>query len=242
MQFFIISRLTNANFLEKIFGSGDSSISELFSRPAQKIDGDFAQLNSINNEMGVVPFSPESYSQQNLFYGATPKPVVGVFFSSDTVTRDYISPGREIFIDTPTKFGYNTFGHKTQQVPMYRWEIKQGDAPTPSIFGGEMNNWLTSPSDFYITPYQGIDRLNDSTYFASEVKHPTVQRPGYIYNSIPLKDFSGNVTGFTYTGYTKPPINTGNRVVVGAPYHFYFGLKKGKTAFDIFVTKNLINI
>ena len=242
IQFFIVSRLTNASFLDRLLSLGDSSISELFSRPAQKIDGDFAQLNSINNEMGVVPFSPESYSQQNLFYGATPKPVVGVFFSSDTVTRDYISPGREIFVDTPTKFGYNTFGHKTQQVPMYRWEIKQGDSPAPSIFGGEMNNWLTSPSDFYITPYQGIDRLNDSTYFASEVKHPTVQRPGYIYNSIPLKDVSGNVTGFTYTGYTKPPINAGNRVVVGAPYHFYFGLKKGKTAFDIFVTKNLINI
>jgi hypothetical protein len=242
IQFFIISRLTNASFLERLLSLGDSSISELFSRPAQKIDGDFAQLNSINNEMGVVPFSPESYSQQNLFYGASPKPVVGVFFSSDTVTRDYISPGREIFIDTSTKFGYNTFGHKTQQVPMYKWEIRQGDAPKPSIFGGELNNWLTSPSDFYITPYQGIDRLNDSTYFASEVKHPTVQRPGYIYNSIPLKDFNGNVTGFTYTGYTKPPLNASNKIVVGAPYHFYFGLKKGKTAFDIFVTKNLINI
>jgi len=242
IQFFIVSRLTNASFLERLLSLGDSSISELFSRPAQKIDGDFAQLNSINNEIGVVPFSPESYSQQNLFYGATPKPVVGVFFSSDTVTRDYISPGREIFIDTSTKFGYNTFVHKTQQVPMYKWEIRQGDAKSPSIFGGELNNWLTSPSDFYITPYQGIDRLNDSTYFASEVKHPTVQRPGYIYNSIPLKDVSGNVTGFTYTGYTTPPINAGNRVVVGAPYHFYFGLKKGKTAFDIFVTKNLINI
>jgi hypothetical protein len=242
IQFFIVSRLTNASFLDRLLSLGDSSISELFSRPAQKIDGDFAQLNSINNEMGVVPFSPESYSQQNLFYGASPKPVVGVFFSSDTVTRDYISPGREIFIDTSTKFGYNTFGHKTQQVPMYKWEIRQGDAPSPSIFGGELNNWLTSPSDFYITPYQGIDRLNDSTYFASEVNHPTVQRPGYIYNSIPLKDFNGNVTGFTYTGYTTSPINAGNRVVVGAPYHFYFGLKKGKTAFDIFVTKNLINI
>jgi len=242
VQFFIVSRLTNASFLDRLLSLGDSSISELFSRPAQKIDGDFAQLNSINNEMGVVPFSPESYSQQNLFYGASPKPVVGVFFSSDTVTRDYISPGREIFIDTPTKFGYNTFGHKTQQVPMYRWEIKQGDAPSPSIFGGEMNNWLTSPSDFYVTPYQGIDRLNDSTYFASEVKHPTGQRPGYIYNSIPLKDVNGNVTGFTYTGYTTPPLNASNKIVVGAPYHFYFGLKKGKTAFDIFVTKNLINI
>jgi hypothetical protein len=239
MQFFIVSRLTNANFLQKILGSGDSSISELFSRPAQKIDGDFAQLNSINNEIGVVPFSPESYSQNQLFYGATPKPVVGVFFSSDTITRDYISPGREIFIDTTSKFGYNTFGHKTQQVPMYRWGIKQGDTQSPSIFGGELNNWLTSPSNFYTAPYQGIDRLNDSTYFPSFVKHPTGQRPGYIYSSLESKDSNGNVTGFTYDGFFKSP---SNNIIVGAPYHFYFGLKKGKTAFDIFLTKNLINI
>jgi hypothetical protein len=240
MQYFIISRLSNADFLERLLSLGDSSISELFSRPAQKIDGDFAQLNSINNEIGVIPFSPESYSEGNLFYGATPKPVVGVFFSSDTVTRDYISPGREIFVDTTTKFGYNTFGHKTQIVPMYKWEIKQGNAPKPSIFGGESNNWATQQSDFYITPYQGIDRLNDSTYFASSEKHPTGQRPGYIYNSSPLKDLNGNVTGFTYNGYLTPSSN--NKFIVGAPYHFYFGLKKGKTAFDLFLTKNLINI
>ena len=240
MQYFIISRLSNADFLERLLSLGDSSISELFSRPAQKIDGDFAQLNSINNEIGVIPFSPESYSEGNLFYGATPKPVVGVFFSSDTVTRDYISPGREIFVDTTTKFGYNTFGHKTQIVPMYKWEIKQGNAPKPSIFGSESNNWATQQSDFYITPYQGIDRLNDSTYFASSEKHPTGQRPGYIYNSSPLKDLNGNVTGFTYNGYLTPSSN--NKFIVGAPYHFYFGLKKGKTAFDLFLTKNLINI
>ena len=240
MQYFIISRLSNADFLERLLSLGDSSISELFSRPAQKIDGDFAQLNSINNEIGVIPFSPESYGEGNLFYGATPKPVVGVFFSSDTVTRDYISPGREIFVDTTTKFGYNTFGHKTQIVPMYKWEIKQGNAPKPSIFGSESNNWATQKSDFYITPYQGIDRLNDSTYFASSEKHPTGQRPGYIYNSSPSKDLNGNITGFTYNGYLTPSSN--NKFIVGAPYHFYFGLKKGKTAFDLFLTKNLINI
>ena len=237
IQYFIISRLTNASFLDRLLTLGDSSISELFSRPAQKIDGDFAQLNSINNEIGVVPFSPESYSEANLFYGATPKPVVGVFFSSDTVTRDYISPGREIFIDTSTKFGYNPFGHKTQVVPMYRWEIKQ-NGTSPSMFGGEENNWITS-GNIYTTPYQGIDRLNDSTYFPSFVKHPTGQRPGYIYSSLESKDSNGNVTGFTYDGFYKLP---DNRIVVGAPYHFYFGLKKGKTAFDIFLTKNLINI
>ena len=237
MQYFIISRLSNADFLDRLLSLGDSSISELFSRPAQKIDGDFAQLNSINNEIGVVPFSPESYSEANLFYGATPKPVVGVFFSSDTVTRDYISPGREIFIDTSTKFGYNTFGHKTQVVPMYRWEIKQ-NGTSPSMFGGEENNWITSGT-IYTTPYQGIDRLNDSTYFPSFVNHPTGQRPGYIYSSLESKDSNGNVTGFTYDGFYKLP---NNKIVVGAPYHFYFGLKKGKTAFDIFLTKNLINI
>jgi hypothetical protein len=240
IQYFIISRLSNADFLERLLSLGDSSISELFSRPAQKIDGDFAQLNSINNEIGVIPFSPESYSEGNLFYGATPKPVVGVFFSSDTVTRDYISPGREIFVDTITKFGYNTFGHKTQIVPMYKWEIKQGNAPVPSIFGSESNNWATQQSDFYITPYQSIDRLNDSTYFASSETHPTVQRPGYIYNSSQSKDSNGNVIGFTYNGFLTTSSN--NKFIVGAPYHFYFGLKKGKTAFDIFVTKNLINI
>jgi hypothetical protein len=254
IQFFIVSRLANANFLEQILGRKDSSISELFSRPSEKIDGDFAQLNSINNEIGVVPFSPESYSENQLFFGATPKPVVGVFFSSDTTTRDFISPGRETFIDTSTKFGYNTFGHKTQQVPMYQWQIYTGATvyppffpnqiipPTTSIFGGEKNNWLTSPSDFYVTPYQGIDRLNDSTYFASDVKHPTGQRPGYIYNSTPLKDNNGNVTGFTYSGYAPSTVAASNKIIVGAPYHFYFGLKKGKTAFDIFLTKNLINI
>ena len=254
IQFFIVSRLANANFLQQILGTKDSSIAELFSRPSQKIDGDFAQLNSINNELGVIPFSPESYSENQLFFGATPKPVVGVFFSSDTITRDFISPGRETFIDTSTKFGYNTFGHKTQQVPMYRWEIYTGSTvnplvipgqpipPTTSIFGGEKNNWLTTPSDFYVAPYQGIDRLNDSTYFASNVKHPTGQRPGYIYNSTPLKDNNGNVTGFTYSGYAPSTVAASNKIIVGAPYHFYFGLKKGKTAFDIFLTKNLINI
>ena len=240
IQYFIISRLSNADFLERLLSLGDSSIAELFSRPAQKIDGDFAQLNSINNEIGVIPFSPESYSEGNLFYGATPKPVVGVYFSSDTVTRDYISPGREIFVDTITKFGYNTFGHKTQIVPMYKWEIKQGNAPKPSIFGSESNNWATQQSDFYITPYQSIDRLNDSTYFASSETHPTVQRPGYIYNSSQSKDSNGNVIGFTYNGFLTTSSN--NKFIVGAPYHFYFGLKKGKTAFDIFLTKNLINI
>jgi hypothetical protein len=112
---------------------------------------------------------------------------------------------------------------------------------TNSIFGTEENNWITDK--FYTSRYQSLDRLNDDTYYAGKVNHPTSQRPGYLYNSIPLLDSNNNVTGFTYSGLVgNGATNANNEFLVGAPYHFYFGLKKGKTAYDKFLTKNLINI
>jgi hypothetical protein len=121
---------------------------------------------------------------------------------------------------------------------MYKWELK----PTgkQSIFGSENNNWATKRSDFKIIPYQGIDRLNDDTYFKSGIKNPTTQRPGYIYDSIGLSGSTGIVTGFTYDGFLNPGYVS--KFIVGAPFHFYFGLKVGKTAYDIFVKKNLIDL
>ena len=53
---------------------------------------------------------------------------------------------------------------------------------------------------------------------------------GYIYN---------------YTNAGVPTFNpsnnqTSNRFVVGAPYHFYFGLGKGKTSLNRYITKYII--
>ena len=238
-QLFVITRLSNASFLENLLTSV-GSVGSLFSRPNSKIDGDFAQLVSINSELGVVPFSPELYKDNNLYLGSIPGPVMGVFFSATTQTRDYISPGRQSFIDTFTKFGYNLYGHKSQTVPFYQWSTVVG-TKTNSIFGTEENNWITDK--FYTSRYQSLDRLNDDTYYAGKVNHPTSQRPGYLYNSIPLLDSNNNVTGFTYSGLVgNGATNANNEFLVGAPYHFYFGLKKGKTAYDKFLTKNLINI
>lgn len=233
LQLFVISRLSNANFLQKIFTLGPASVGEFFSRDnGEKIDGDFAQLVSINSEIGVTPFTPEGYTDDSMYYGVSTEPVVGVFFTANTQVRDYISPGRTTFIDTPTKFGYNTYGYKTQTVPMYKWK-RVGEG---SIFGSESNNWETTPP-FYSVGYQNIDRLNDDTYFESNIKTPSTQRPGYIYNSQPSKDPNGIVTGFTY----DPTIPQGSeQFIVGAPYHFYFGLKRGRTAFDKFLKNNLI--
>lgn len=233
LQLFIISRLSNSSFLERIFTAGSASVGEFFSRDdGQKIDGDFAQLVSINSEIGVTPFSPETYSDNSTYFGLSKEPVVGVFYTGDTQVRDYISPGRTVFIDTPTKFGFNTYGYRTQTVPMYKWKRVGG----VSIFGSEDNTWVTNPP-FYSEGYQNIDRLNDNTYFQSNVKNPSTQRPGYIYNSQPVRDINGIITGFTYD--STIPVGS-EEFIVGAPYHFYFGLKRGRTAFDKFLKNNLI--
>jgi hypothetical protein len=234
LQLLIISRLSNSKFLQRIFTLGSASVGQFFSRDdGQKIDGDFAQLVSINSELGVTPFTPEGYSNSSLFYGQSTDPVIGVYFTANTQTRDFISPGRTTFIDTSTKFGYNTYGHKTQTVPMYKWSKQNAN----NFFGGENNNWKTDPP-FYNIGYQNIDRLNDDTYFPSNIKNPTTQRPGYIYNSTPSSDSNGNITGFTYNAFDVP--QGSNDFIVGAPFHFYFGLKKGRTAFDKFLKNNLI--
>jgi hypothetical protein len=41
-----------------MLGGGDNGINQLFTRPSLRIDGDLAQLLSINSELGVVKFSP----------------------------------------------------------------------------------------------------------------------------------------------------------------------------------------
>jgi hypothetical protein len=54
-------------------------------------------------------------------------------------------------------------------------------------------------------------------------------------------------TGITPTGvsdyYCKSvTMNTApNPMLVGAPYHFYFGLRKGKTALNLFIDKYIFN-
>ena len=238
-QLFVVSRLTNSSFLEQLFGAGDASVGELFSRDdGQKIDGDFAQMVSINSELGVVPFSPETYSQESLFFGQSQSPIMGIYFTADTISRDFVSPGRTTFIDTDKKFGYNKFNYKTQTVPMYKWRLTNGKY----VFGDENNDWKTTPvinDVFYSVGYQNIDRLNSNTYYESPILHPTNQRPGYIYSSSILKDSSNNITGFTYNSFQQN--NTPDEFIVGAPFHFYFGIKYGKTAFDKFVVNNLVD-
>ena len=254
VNLFVISRITSKNFiltnlLSKVgLGGANLAINSLFSRdnlqnllfPQLRVDGDLAQLMSINSEFGSVKFSPEVYnnSQQTsnppIYFINTPlQSILGVFFSSTTEDlqyKDFITPGRILFRpnNTPNAIPF-VYGLKSQTVPFYRWSLTQ-PGNVPNIFGNQLNNWSTGPSDIFNRKYQSLDRLktNQASYFiGSNTQLNDTYARGYIFNV----DNNGlnSLNGGTYP----------NKFLVGAPNHFYFGLINGATALDRFKQKYL---
>jgi hypothetical protein len=226
LQLFIVSRLINTNFLQQIFNFGDASINRMFSRSDDRMDGDVVQLFSINSEYGVEGFDEDSYDGVGDIYIATAGDATfGVFFTSNTENRIVVSPGITTF--TPTLTNY--FGYpKTQEVPFYQWKLNQGSVNT--IFGSDLNEWETNllGNGFYSEKYQSLSFYQSpySQYF----NNLNTGRRGFIYNSTPA-------------GATDETMPAGqqNRFLVGAPYHYYFGLGKGKSAINRYITKYILN-
>jgi hypothetical protein len=222
LQLGIISRLINSNFWGQALGLGDASVDQLFSRSENRLDGDIVQLFSINSEYGIAAFSEDEYDGVNDLYVSADSngdPVVGIFFTSQTIDRKIVSPGTTTFGPNLT----NTFGYpNTQEVPMYKWKFDD----TSSIFGNQKNDWFTDLDvtnlKMYSTKYQSMDFVQTDYFWANN--GPNL---GYIYNYQ-----SDGVT----PNPSWPQSNT-QRSVVGAPYHFYFGLNKGKSAINRYITK-----
>jgi hypothetical protein len=230
LQLFFVSRLVSSNFLQNIIGAGDASINKLFSRTEDRMDGDVVQMFSINSEFGILPFSEDEYDSPNdLYVPPGPDPLMGIFFSSETPRRALASPGTIVFSPTLTSnFGYP----KSQEVPMYKWY----SADQNTIFGNELNDWFTTPNQnisgngFFSEKYQDLSFIQSpfSPYFNNG---PTGQK-GYIYNT----DSNGVQSA------TPWPPSQSDKYVVGAPYHFYFGLNVGKTAINRYITKYILNV
>jgi hypothetical protein len=232
LQLALISRLMNSNWLGALFNAGDASINKIFSRTEDRIDGDIAQLFSINSEYGVEPFGDDNYSDGDLFVQTTGDALVGVFFSSNTENRKLISPGVVTFSKTPPLFNYYGFP-KSQKVPLYKW--KNNNQST--IFGSDTNDWVTSPNQnisgngYYSQKYQDLNFGSPtppalSPYF----NNSSTGQKGYIYNT--------DSNGETISTW---PSSQSNSFIVGAPYHFYFGLRKGKSAINRYITKYFLN-
>lgn len=238
VNLFVISRITDEGFLRRLTSalSGNNGLNQLFSRPGERIDGDLAQLMSINSELGVIKYSPEYYETNpnnvinpTMVLGTPSNPVIAVWYSSTTQnlqTKDYISPGRIDFRATPTSnFTPFQFGIKTQLVPFYRWQLAPG---TPTIFGNQKNNWKTNTTDILQYGFQSLDRMKlgaPPMYFQSTTQSTTdLNNRGYIFSV----DTNGNYS---------PTAAQSRSFIVGAPFHFYFGVVKGNSALDKFKTK-----
>jgi hypothetical protein len=228
---FIISRLVNTGFWELALSRGDASINQLFSRSDDRIDGDVAQMFSINSEYGIIPFNEQFYGNDDIVLGTPNEIFYGVLFSAITQNRVALTPGVATFGNIQQLVGYP----KTQVVPMYNWEIRndQGQATinTSTIFGTEKNDWLTdiplNTNQMYSVPYQNMS-FTGADYFKATNGPST----GYIfnYNNLGERDYL----------WQNNSNQTKANFVVGAPYHFYFGLGKGKTALNRFITKYII--
>jgi hypothetical protein len=188
--------------------------------------------------------------------------VFGVFYSSDTQVRDYITPKRTIITDNVSKgstkldCAFEYIPVKTQNVPFYQWYIKRnvnvgytstsldGPSPPDSIFGSQYNDWETNgysaKTAFLKYDYQKLDRLEtNSRYFRTNGSSLLKYYKGYIYSVESVTEEQDGDIQF----WDKNSVPTGSdpeisRVVnTGSPFFFYFGLNKGKSAFDRFTTK-----
>ena len=259
LNVFILSRLVNQSFISLLIpisddpneGGDDPSVQAFFQNTrwgdggvgnlvGNLIDGDYAQMVSINSEYGVNPYSPERYNNPNtsLFFGNDNQsgtyPIFGIFFSSDNQLRDYIAPRRTIWNPVapfpPTVTDVTNIPIKTQEVPFYQWRIRNDQSST--IFGSQNNRSETnyqdySPTGFFSHEYQSLDRLDfGSQYFKVNSDLNSSYYKGYIINF----DDNGSPTPDQPNGMLE-------YVTQGAPFHFYFGLINGSSSLDKFRQK-----
>jgi hypothetical protein len=241
LNLFIISRLRSASFLGKLTRTGAGSVAQFFSRNNSRFDGDYAQSISVNSEHGIDEFDFDSYdystgstSANNTYYIGDK--VMGIFFSSDTQTRDYLTPRRIIRDDLSSPAQYDNLGFKSQVVPFYKWKINNPPNQITSLFGNEKNEWQTGSRDIIQnTRYQSLDRTDVNSFYFMGQTAVNEYYKGFIFNVRPNAsggyDYEVNVNG------TVP--NASGKYLVGAPFHFYFGLTRGNNALDKFRVKFL---
>ena len=247
LNLLIISRLSSKSFIGLLIGGGN--VGQFFSRGIKRVDADYAQMISISSELGIQSFEAEDYpdnpgcEQDPIYYNGAnaQKGVMGIFFSSDTQLRDFVTPKRTIIspnVEITDDCAFSNFNVFSQEVPFYQWEIKEEDPDSDSIFGSQKNEWyteyITSPI-FFSERYQSLDRLlQSSRYFRTDTSNITKYFKGYIYSVNPDGTLSAEVG--TIAQNSSP---LGRVITVGAPFHFYFGLRSGKSAFDRFAKKYL---
>jgi hypothetical protein len=268
LNVFMLSRMINSSFWNLLIprnpdtdengdpnteGSDDPSIKAFFQNQRWAngnvfvdgnlpglIDGDYAQMISINSEIGILEFNPNNYAATDLTIGlnggTSNLPYFGVIFSGDNQWRDLISPRRKVWNENnstlplplpPAPQSYTYIPIKTQNVPFYQWNNVYPDSGT--IFGFQNNNYTYNTSTYPNIGYQTLDRFNPSSGYFKPEPDLTKAYKGYIANY--------TVANNNLTPASNLPSSPISPLTFGTPFHFYFGLIKGSTAMDLFITK-----
>ncbi len=238
VNLYVISRIGNSSFLTQLF----EGINSLFKRDGRRVGADLTQMMSINSEVGVIKFSPEYYeslpndpNSPTRVLGTESYPTIAVWYSStteDLQVKDYLTPGVINFRPQNTTQNYPfRFGIKSQRVPFYQWQTRPTNPV--NIFGNEFNNWSTDDyyngTGIFSKNYQSLYRVDTppTSYFQSNtIPNSDIYKRGYIFSTDAFGRYSqrGSLS---------------QSFLVGAPFHFYFGVNTGFSALDKFKTKYL---
>ena len=238
VNLYVISRIGNSSFLTQLF----QGINSLFKRDGRRVGADLTQMMSINSEVGVIKFSPEYYeslpndpNSPTRVLGTESYPTIAVWYSStteDLQVKDYLTPGVINFRPQNTTQNYPfRFGIKSQRVPFYQWQTRPTNPV--NIFGNEFNNWSTDDyyngTGIFSKNYQSLYRVDTppTSYFQSNtIPNSDIYKRGYIFSTDAFGRYSqrGSLS---------------QSFLVGAPFHFYFGVNTGFSALDKFKTKYL---
>ena len=251
LNLFVLSRLINTNYNQSLIpasddpdeGDFDPTVRALFQNKRWNnngatpipgyIDGDYSQMIAINSQFGMQEFSPESYTNQSVYFGPSNQfPVFGLLLTGFTQDRDYLTPRRTIWNPNATvplpsnsqilDCWFTNIKTNSQKIPFYQWSLNS----TNTIIGNQNNNYDTDDSIFFSNKYQTLDRLNPSSNYFQDGQGNASLIPGTQINF----DSDGNPT-------VNPPQGQFNKFLVGAPFYFYFGLIRGSSAMDIFIKK-----
>jgi hypothetical protein len=210
---------------------GKLKVQDLFDKRGNgSMDGDIVQLLNFNSQLGIYGYDDEDdespYFPVNgaeYFDGAGPLSLNFVFSEDDEDTEIVEKDG------TLLRLCINSAGNLTetsQDIPYYRWD-KKGDG-----FGGvgttntETQDW--SRNTIYSTKYQGgwtFPGLMETDPYGDAGGDPT-----------------DDINSHYYDGSILPPFREceqdnyiPNEVPLGGPFHFYFGLRTGKSSWNKFI-------
>lgn len=234
VNLFVISRFQSLKFIKSLYSPLGNSFKYLFERYADgklsnagRVDGDFAQSIATHSQIGVSYFSANNYNTSGdtaevyLFGDPKDEGYFGIFFRVNdeySNIRSLIS-NKEVILNSNVSRDINI---NDQLVPMYSWDIKDDEE---IIFGNDKNNWDTE--NITTIGYQSLDTSNQNVYFIPNIGDTTnlYNLKGYIYSQNSDGTFNLSDSGLE------------NPVIFGSPWYFYFGLNKGRTVYDRFLTK-----